>query len=185
MAEMEKIRMTASEFLNLEETDSITELINGEVFMTAGASSTHQDAVLAIAMYLKLNAPHGKTQIAPMDVHFNEKNVMQPDIFWVAHTNDECVLVDGKYWEGAPDLTVEVLSFSTANRDYRVKYDVYEKHGVKEYWLVDSVSKQIKIFRQSAQSRQFELVGDYTADESFNTVILDKPIEVKSLLDYS
>ena len=70
-----------------------------------------------------------------MDVYLNDSNVVQPDVLWVATDSEACVLVDNKYWKGAPDVIVEVLSFSTANRDYRVKYDLYEKHGVRAYWF--------------------------------------------------
>ena len=51
MSDLEKLGVTADEFLYQPESTTIRELINGEVIMSAGATGTHQDAVLSIAMY--------------------------------------------------------------------------------------------------------------------------------------
>jgi Uma2 family endonuclease len=48
---------------------------------------------------------------------------------------------------GAPDLVIEILSPKTAKYDFEDKKEVYERYGVKEYWLVDPVSKQITFFK--------------------------------------
>jgi len=48
---------------------------------------------------------------------------------------------------GAPDLVIEILSPPTAKYDLEDKKDVYERYGVKEYWAVDPVSKQIYFFK--------------------------------------
>lgn len=48
---------------------------------------------------------------------------------------------------GAPDLLVEILSPSTAAKDLKVKRDLYERHGVKEYWVVHPVDKVVMIYR--------------------------------------
>ncbi len=56
--------------------------------------------------------------MAPLDVYIGDEIVVQPDVFWVSESNDQCVLVDGKYWRGAPDLVVEVLSPSNAQLDW-------------------------------------------------------------------
>ena len=47
---------------------------------------------------------------------------------------------------GAPDLIVEVLSPSTAKRDRGYKKDLYERSGVKEYWIVDPMNKAIETY---------------------------------------
>ena len=43
-------------------------------------------------------------------------------------------------------MVVEILSPSTAKRDKIYKKDVYEKCGVKEYWLVDIKNRSIEVF---------------------------------------
>ena len=59
---------------------------------------------------------------------------------------------------GAPDLVVEVLSPSTMNNDLGRKKDVYERAGVKEYWIVSPVEKAITVYR--LQEGRFVLGAD-------------------------
>ena len=68
--------------------------------------------------------------------------VLQPDILVVC---DEGKL-DDKGCRGAPDLVVEILSPSTASKDCIQKRALYEKHGVKEYWLVDPWNRVVTIY---------------------------------------
>ena len=44
---------------------------------------------------------------------------------------------------GAPDFIIEILSESTAGKDLGAKLELYEKHGVEEYWIVDPWSKLV------------------------------------------
>ncbi len=72
-------RMTANEFLTLPETNLPTELINGEVIMSPSPEVYHQDVVLEVALLLRQRVPNGKVHIAPLDVHLDDNNVVQPD----------------------------------------------------------------------------------------------------------
>ena len=56
---------------------------------------------------------------------------------------------------GAPDLVVEVLSKSTAFYDRGDKKDIYEKYGVREYWLIDQKNKTIEIY--AFENQRFKL----------------------------
>ncbi len=62
--------------------------------------------------------------------------------------------------EGAPDLIVEVLSPSTAYYDLKHKKSIYEKHGVREYWVVDPIDKTVEIFQN--QNAKFHLIAELT-----------------------
>lgn len=86
----------------------------------------------------------GKIVIAPMDVHFDNDNVYQPDVIYIAKENIS-IIRDGFIF-GVPDLVVEILSESTARRDKTIKKSGYEKFGVKEYWLADPVYKLVEQF---------------------------------------
>lgn len=55
----------------------------------------------------------------------------------------------GKYLEVVPDLVVEVLSDSTASYDRGVKKDIYERSGVREYWLVDARARTVTVFARA------------------------------------
>src|SRR5690606_15496677 len=88
---------------------------------------------------------NGEIILAPMDVHFDDgDNVAQPDIIFIANDNRR-IIRDG-YVFGAPDLLVEILSESTGRKDKTVKKEMYEKFGVKEYWLVDPHYRTVDLF---------------------------------------
>ncbi|WP_135555629.1 Uma2 family endonuclease [Paenibacillus cymbidii] len=86
----------------------------------------------------------GETLLAPLDVHFDADNILQPDVIYIARENLG-IIRDG-YIYGAPDLVVEILSASTGSRDKTIKKDCYEKFGVREYWLADPVYRTIDQF---------------------------------------
>jgi len=75
----------------------------------------------------------------------NRKNVYQSDIIFIAKENLHKIKKNGLH--GAPDLVIEILSPKTAKYDLEDKKDVYERYGVKEYWAVDPVSKQVYFFK--------------------------------------
>ncbi|WP_276355533.1 Uma2 family endonuclease [Cohnella caldifontis] len=86
----------------------------------------------------------GEIILAPMDVHFDEENIVQPDLIFVAASNLG-IIRDG-YVFGVPDLLVEILSDSTGSRDKTLKKSLYERAGVKEYWLVDPIYRTVDQF---------------------------------------
>ena len=86
----------------------------------------------------------GEILFAPLDVHFDEDNIVQPDLIYIARENMN-IIRDG-YIFGVPDLVVEILSESTGKRDKTIKKRMYEKFGVKEYWLVDPLYRLVEQF---------------------------------------
>ena len=76
------------------------------------------------------------------DVHLDDENTFIPDVMIVCDRDK--IRHDGIY--GAPDLVVEVLSPSTATRDKGTKKDVYERAGVKEYWIVDPDKRKVIVY---------------------------------------
>lgn len=79
----------------------------------------------------------------------------RPDMMVVC--DPEKVKRKGVY--GAPDLVVEVLSPSTARYDRGRKKDVYEAHGVREYWIVEPATKTVEQY--VLESGRFILRGVY------------------------
>jgi len=170
MTDLVKTHMTAAEFLSLPETNLPTELINGEVFRMPAPQLNHQDAVLQIAVFLKRRLTTGKLYIAPVDLHFDDANVVQPDIMWIAPDNDRCISVEGKYLHGAPDLVMEVFSPGTARRDKRDKFRLYQKYGVREYWMVDPVERFVEVWELAGG--KFLLVDVYGPGETFSSPLV-------------
>src|SRR5688572_12099576 len=133
---VDKTIVTAREFLELPETNVLTELIKGEIIVAPSPEDRHQKASGKSHIYLVQLVSGGELRYAPADVYLDAITVVQPDLFWVS-PNSICHLVNGKYWRGAPDLVIEILSPSTTRRDRGIKFDLYEKHGVREYWLME------------------------------------------------
>ena len=130
------------------------ELIDGEAYaMSPAPTRTHQAVVVELVRQIA-NFLEGKpcqVFVAPFDVRLPERNeaddqietVVQPDIVVVC---DESKL-DEKGCRGAPDWIIEVLSPSTASKDHVRKKSLYERHGVREYWLVHPTDHVLTRYR--------------------------------------
>ena len=79
--------------------------------------------------------------VSPMDVVLSDDTVVQPDLLYIA--KDRRHLVKDRV-EGSPDLVIEIISPGTSRRDRTEKLDLYAKHGVPEYWIVDPESLHIE-----------------------------------------
>jgi Uma2 family endonuclease len=86
----------------------------------------------------------GEILLAPLDVHFDENNIVQPDVIYIA--NENLGIIQGGYVFGVPNLLVEILSDSTGRRDKTIKKALYERYGVQEYWLVDPIYRTLDQF---------------------------------------
>lgn len=131
-----------------------TELINGKVVMMSPRPRIAHNAVITnivseFRQYLK--GKRCRAFCDGVDVYLDDKNRFIPDVMIVCNNN--IIKEDGIH--GAPDLVVEVLSPSTAKNDKFTKKLAYEKAGVKEYWIVDTIGKSIEVYLN--RNNQFEL----------------------------
>ena len=85
----------------------------------------------------------GEVHFAPLDVHFDEENVFQPDLLFVSVGRKDIIQ---NFIQGAPDLVVEILSKGIKKVDEEEKMKVYGKHNVLEYWMIHPVKKWVKVF---------------------------------------
>ena len=120
-----------------------TELINGKIVMMSPSPVTNHIQTAGNIYHIFRQYLKGKRCRPFPDgekVYLTAKDHFEPDMMVVC--DREKVKPDGVH--GAPDLVVEVLSPGTAKRDRGYKKDVYEKCGVKEYWLVSQAEKTIE-----------------------------------------
>lgn len=80
-----------------------------------------------------------------MDVIFDETTIVQPDIIFISQEKCHCVTKRGI--ECAPDLLIEILSSSSKRYDRLSKMQIYGKHGVFWYWIVDPDSLTLEEYR--------------------------------------
>jgi Uma2 family endonuclease len=93
----------------------------------------------------------GLVLFAPTDIYLDDENVFQPDIVFISKQRRDIIKDDGIH--GAPDMVIEILSPSTAYYDIKKKYKIYEKFGVKEYWIVDPEMKGVELFSLTEQGK--------------------------------
>jgi len=119
------------------------ELILGRIYVTPSPTFRHQAVALLLSQRLHEVARRtgGVVAIAPLDVTLADHSVVQPDVIYVSASRLE--IVEDRI-EGAPDLLVEVLSPGTSRRDRNEKLKLYAESGVREYWIVDSIERQIE-----------------------------------------
>lgn len=153
--------LTYQEFKKLEFADDDTswyELINGKLVRKHSPTIGHQNVADNILIALKTFARKkqlGKAFSAPLDTVLDDGNSYHPDVLFVS--KDRYHILDEKEEVviGAPDLVVEILSKGTAIYDRGIKKDIYEKYGVREYWLIDPKSKAVEIY--SFENERFKL----------------------------
>ena len=134
---------TIMEVFKMLPEGTLAELLNGVIYMSPSPVRDHQRIVLklssAIHQFVEKNNL-GEVNVAPFDVYLDEqKNAVQPDLVFIAKEN---LSIIQEHIHGVPDLIVEVLSEGNKSHDLKTKKELYEKFGVKEYWIVDPSSKQ-------------------------------------------
>lgn len=122
------------------------EVLGGEMAVSPAPKWWHQRIVgKVIGLVLDAErAGFGVFSPAPTDVIFAAKNVTEPDVLFISKGRLAITAEDGV--RGAPDLVVEVLSESTRKRDVLIKRRIYERFGVRFYWIVDPVEETVRVF---------------------------------------
>lgn len=132
------------------------EAIDGELYVTPAPSRRHQRVTVnLVAAFLRLldDPGHGWVYTAPIGVEFPDtEEGVQPDIIFVSKARSEILVEDGI--RGAPDLVVEILSPSTAQRDRTIKRKLYQRQGVAQYWVVDPDTESVEVWDFAASATE-------------------------------
>lgn len=144
------------------------ELIDGIPYnMSPAPSRIHQKVLgeLFKQMAVYLTGKACEVYIAPFDVRLPKgdetdeqiETVVQPDLLVVCDRRK----LDAQGCKGAPDLVAEVLSPETAGKDMKKKFALYERVGVKEYWIIDPGNKTVQVYKLDTEG-QYGRPGVYT-----------------------
>ncbi|MFD2657023.1 Uma2 family endonuclease [Gracilibacillus thailandensis] len=153
------------------------ELIDGEIFnMSPASSRRHQEVLreLSTAFSVFLRERECEVFFAPFDVRLlvdNKQddeinNVVQPDLSIVCDQEK----LDDKGCNGSPDMIIEILSPSSVKLDRWKKYHLYQKAGIKEYWLIDPVNESVEIHLLVGDQYKFQ--GVFTKDDTISVNII-------------
>jgi Uma2 family endonuclease len=144
-------RFTYDDLLVFEGDGLRHELIDGEHYVTPAPTPGHQRLVgrlfASFVFYLREHPEAGEAFLSPIDVFFSQFDVVEPDLLFVAADQQE--IVTDKYVRGAPAIVVEILSPGTRTRDETIKYRLFERVGVREYWLVDPDFNRVTVHRRA------------------------------------
>ncbi|CAG5069417.1 hypothetical protein DYBT9623_02153 [Dyadobacter sp. CECT 9623] len=162
----------------------LTQIINGEEVMSPSPKLSHQrilmQLLLELAEHIKVNAL-GEIFTAPLDTILEEKfNVLQPDILFVS--NERAAIMQD-WIRGAPDMVLEIVSKGSRKLDMVIKKEIYERYGVKEYWLVFPEKALIEV--HTLHLGQYQLHGSFTGEHLVQTPVFpDLNLEAKSVFPF-
>ena len=129
--------------------DEDFEIIEGVKFMSPAANLRHNGIIIQLCMsiggYCEDHDDCGYIFSDSIDVHLPDGSYFKPDFTVVKKENEKILDWRGNI-NGVPDMVVEVLSKSTLKRDLTVKKDVYERNGVKVYWIIDPWKKSVTVY---------------------------------------
>lgn len=124
------------------------ELLDGELIVSPSPKSRHQEIVRRLIVTISIHLDQvggGRVFLAPLDVVFEPRTVLEPDVFFIADERLD-ILTEANV-QGVPSLTVEVLS--NPRMDKVRKRDAYARYGVPEYWVVDPDADRAEVYRLS------------------------------------
>ena len=164
------VKFTYEDFRNTSE-DKRYELLDGDLVTIATPGELHQSVSAQLGWRLVQFASEnnsGRVYHAPFDVVLSDTDVVQPDLLFISNERDHIITPENI--QGAPDLVVEILSPSTATRDRTFKRTLYARHGVKEYWMVDTTAIDVTVLLIG--NRGFEVADVYGGSEALTSPTL-------------
>lgn len=166
---------TYDDFLRLPDDGRRYEIIEGVLYVTNAPSYEHQFTVTELVRQLAnfvIERGLGVVLAAPFEVHLpgGVAKPVQPDVLYIAaerqpHPGDQV-------FEGAPDLIVEVISPGSVRMDQFIKFGVYERARVREYWLANPKTHSIEVYTLPADGTEYALLGQFGPGEKLRSGVL-------------
>ena len=161
---MTRVILTYADYAALLDDGRRYEVHEGELSVMPAPNIRHQRVNLNLCDVLLHHVRGrqlGEIFVAPIDCILADTTVVQPDIVFVDAPHAS--RVSERAIEGAPTLVVEVLSPSTERTDRARKLDLYARHGILYYWIVDPDGRNIDAYALDAGA--FRLAGRLTGNE--------------------
>ena len=154
------------------------ELYSGQPVALASPTDVHQRISMALSaqLYNYLIGKKCSVYAAPLDVRLFEEHgdspedvdtVLQPDILVVCDPDK----IDRRGVRGAPDLVIEILSPASVRYDRFVKFNLYQRAGVKEFWIVDPDTRTVSVY--TLEDGAYHAAAVYPSDLSVPVGVLD------------
>ena len=168
-------RLTVDDFMLFPDDGRRHEIIDGVHYVTPSPVTRHQAISgrlhLSLGNFLEAHPQTGRAFFAPFDVIFTRWDVVEPDLLVIA--GDQLDILTDKNVQGAPAIVVEILSPGTRKVDEQIKRRLFDRGGVREYWLIDPELDLVKVYRRQDDGtfpRVAELARE--ADDALTSPIL-------------
>lgn len=178
-------RYTYADYLTWMD-DVRRELFDGFIKMMSPAPSRrHQRISLKLSRFFDVFLDNKTCEVyhAPSDVRLPEgKNsntdkqiytVLQPDVYVICDLSK----MDDRGCLGAPDLVIEIISPKNSQRNTRDKFEIYQEHGVREYWIVSPNDEIVNVFVLD-EIGKFQFVGIYAKDDKIPVNIFNGELKI-------
>ena len=165
------------------------ELFDGFIkFMTPAPSRLHQKVTRKLVTRIDnfLSQKTCEIYFAPFDVRFpNNKNENSDNQIFTVVQPDVCIIcdpskLDDKGCLGAPDMIIEINSPNNPQNDIKIKFELYEKNFVREYWIVNPSDKNVSVFILNNENK-FQFSGMYAGDDQIPVGIFDGELKINLL----
>ena len=158
------------------------ELMEGQIIQKSSPSLAHQ--IISGKLFFALetfNRMHSLGQVvtAPIDIVLDRYNCLQPDLVFIL--NDQKDIITNNGIIGSPALAIEIISPSSAMRDRVHKKKIYERNGVKEYWLVYPEYEEIEIFELKNGLYELFSTATKTEGELQSAILKDLKLDLKEI----
>jgi Uma2 family endonuclease len=176
-------QMTTAEFFELPEQSQPTELIYGELIVSPTPIPKHQNVMGNTYTVIRQisKTVGGKAFAAPLEIYLDDRVIPQPDVMWIA-PDSKCI-IDEKRLIGPPDLVVEIFSPGSVLYDRGDKFDIYQRYGVREYWMIDPTEEYVEVYKLA--DGQFVRQGIYGLGKQFTSSILSgTTIDVDKIFEW-
>lgn len=163
--------ITAEELAAMPEGDVRRELVRGEIVEMSPVKRRHGRTTTRILVRLEAWAEETQSGEVGTEVGFflarNPDTVRAPDVYFVRHERVVAAVDFDAYWDGPPDLAVEVVSRSETAEDVQDKVDDYLRAGAQLVWVLYPKKKQVVEYLANGQARVYQ-----TADVLTNEAVL-------------
>ena len=143
----ERVILTYKDYEALPADGRRYEIHDGELSVTPAPSPRHQRVIGDLYAILRQHVKSGglgEVLLSPIDCILSDISIVQPDLLYLDPGRGS--LVSNRGIEGPPTLVVEILSPSTAEIDRSTKLQLYARHGVPYYWIVDPEARAVEAY---------------------------------------
>ena len=159
------------------------EIIEGVKFISPSPGWGHVNVTANLVTIINGYARINKLGVAVadnFDVHFPDGSLFRPDFIFVGAEKAKLLFEnENATLHGVPDMVAEIFSRSTMKRDIGIKKDVYERNGVKEYWIINPWSKSIEVYILRDGKYKLDNVYQNYSDDELSELTDEERAEVK------